>query len=49
MKSFHSNISSIGRWNLEKFGIYNPYSGITNNYSESLNRYVRSYVATIAI
>ena len=33
MKSFHSNIS---RWNLEKFDIYNPYSGITNNYSESL-------------
>ena len=38
MKSFHTNISSIGRWKLEEFGIYNPYSGITNNYSESLNR-----------
>ena len=51
MKSFHHNISSIGRWNLEECGIYNPYSGITNNYSESLNRYVRirSYVATIAL
>lgn len=28
---------NAGRWLLEKFGLYNPYSGVTNNASESLN------------
>lgn len=32
---------SIGRWVLEKHNIYNPYSGITNNQSESLNRVIK--------
>ena len=27
----------IGRWALEDLHIYNPYSGVTNNQSESLN------------
>lgn len=44
MKSFHNNISSISRWSLEELSIYNPYSGITNNYSESLNRYVSNQI-----
>ena len=35
--NLHVNISSIGRWSLEKLGIYNPYSGITSNQSESFN------------
>lgn len=26
-----------GRWILERFGIYNSFSGITNNQSESFN------------
>ena len=26
-----------GRWILQELGIYNPYSGITNNQSESFN------------
>lgn len=26
-----------GRWILEKMGIYNPFTGITNNQSESFN------------
>ena len=37
----HPDISGIGRWNLEKLHIYQPYSGVTNNQSESLNRYVK--------
>ena len=27
----------MGRWVLEKLGIYNPYSGITTNQSEGFN------------
>ena len=37
MSHIHRDISSIGRWS---FNIYCPHSGITNNQSESLNRYV---------
>ena len=33
---------SIGRWILEKYSVYNPYSGVTNTKSESFNRYVRN-------
>ena len=32
---------SIGRWVLEELNIYNPYSGITNNQSERLNRVIK--------
>lgn len=31
----------IGRWVLEELHCYNPYSGITNNMSESLNRVIK--------
>jgi transposase-like protein len=38
-KEIHPEVSiSIGRWVLEKYFIYNPYSGITNNQSEGFNR-----------
>lgn len=41
MKEIHPDVSiSIGRWVLDKYCIYNPYSGITNNQSEGFNRYV---------
>lgn len=33
--------SSIGRWVLEELHIYNPYSGVTNNQSEGLNRVIK--------
>ena len=33
---------SIGHWILEKYSVYNPYSGVTNYQSESFNRYVRN-------
>ena len=33
--------SSIGRWVLEGLHIYNPYSGVTNNQSEGLNRVIK--------
>ena len=36
-----SSSKSIGRWVLEKYHAYNPYSGITNNQSEGLNRVVK--------
>ena len=44
MKEIHGDVAkSIGRWMLEKHGVYNPYSGITNNQSESINRYNYTY------
>ena len=33
--------SSIGWWVLEELHIYNPYSGVTNNQSEGLNRVIK--------
>ena len=33
--------SSIGRWVLEELHIYNPYSGVTNNQSDGLNRVIK--------
>lgn len=39
LKEIHPDVpESIGRWVLEKYSIYNPYSGVTNNQSESFNR-----------
>ncbi len=36
MKEIHPEVSNLlGRWFLEKYSIYNPYSGVTNNQSES--------------
>ena len=40
MKEIHPDVAkSIGRWVLERCCAYNPYSGVTNNQSEALNRY----------
>ena len=36
-----SIINHSGRWVLERFNIYNPFSGITNNVSESINRVLK--------
>ena len=41
MKEIHPNIHLIGRWRLEELGIYNPYSGVTTNQSESFNRVLK--------
>ena len=42
MKEHHSDIlSRSGRWILEELQIYDPYSGVTNNQSESLNRVLK--------
>ena len=38
MNYLHDDIA--GRWILEKLNIYRPFNDITNNQSESLNRYV---------
>lgn len=35
--SINPDIHGIARWAIEPHGIYNPFSGITNNQSESLN------------
>ena len=41
MDEIHPEVAiSIGRWVLEEYGIYNPYCGVTNNQSESLNKLV---------
>lgn len=41
MKYLHGDIlTGAGQWILEDLKIYCPYSGIMNNQSESLNRYV---------
>ena len=41
-KEIHPEIDVFGRWKLEEKGIYNPYSGVTNNQSESLNVVIKS-------
>ena len=41
MKTIHPDVAeSVGRWVLVKHSVYNPYSGVTNNQSESMNRQV---------
>lgn len=41
MNEIHPEVDNgIGRWVLEDHHIYNPYSGVTNNQSESLNKLV---------
>ena len=37
LQEIHSEIELFAKWKLEEKGIYNPYSGVTNNQSESLN------------
>jgi len=37
-KQIHPDVDThIGRWVLERYNSYNPYSGVTNNRSKSLN------------
>ena len=41
MSEIHPDVCQcIGRWVLEEYKLYNPYSGITNNQSEGFNRFV---------
>ena len=34
--------STIGRWILERFGVYNSFSGITTNQAEGFNTLVKA-------
>jgi len=41
-KQIHPDFDThIDRWVLERYNSYNPYSGVTNNQSESLNRVIK--------
>ena len=33
----HADIMSIAQWAIEPYGVYDPYSGVTNNQAEGLN------------
>ena len=35
--NIHPDIMSIARWAIEPYGVYDPYSGVTNNQAEGLN------------
>ena len=37
MNHIEPDISSTARWGIEPLGVYNPYSGVTNNQAEGLN------------
>ena len=37
MDQIEPDISSVARWAIEPMGVYNPYSGVTNNQAEGLN------------
>ncbi len=37
LQSVHPDIESIARWAIEPLGVYDPYSGVTNNQAEGLN------------
>ena len=39
--NLHPEMSSIGRWVLEEYRVYNPYSGVTSNQSEGLNYVIK--------
>ena len=42
LRQIHVDVpKSVGRWVLEKLRVYNPYSGVTNNQSEGLNRVMK--------
>lgn len=36
-QNIHPDIESIARWAIEPLGVYDPYSGVTNNQAEGLN------------
>ena len=35
--NIHPDIESIARWAIEPYGVYDPYSGVTNNQAEGMN------------
>ena len=35
--NIHPDIESLARWAIESYGVYSPYSGITNNQAEGIN------------
>ena len=35
--NIHPDITSTARWAIEPYGVYDPYSGVTNNQAEGLN------------
>ena len=37
------DIASIARWAIEPHGVYDPYSGVTNNQAESINHVLNSF------
>ena len=39
--NIHSKITSFARWAIERYHVYNPYSGVTSNQAESLNRVLK--------
>ena len=45
IQEIHPDRAKIGRWALEALGkgLYNPYSGITNNQSEGFNRLIKDF------
>lgn len=43
MKEIHPGTSQIGRWVLQPLNLYNPYSGVTNNQSESFNKVIKEF------
>ena len=42
MTHIHPDIESIARWGIEPDGVYNPFSGVTNNQAEGFNHVLKS-------
>ena len=42
MSHIHPDIESIARWGIEPCGVYNPFSGVTNNQAEGFNHVLKS-------
>ena len=40
--SYTADIESIARWGIEPCGVYNPFSGVTNNQAEGFNHVLKS-------
>jgi hypothetical protein len=45
MNEIHEKVkrNAVGRWNLEKYGIYHPLSGVTSNQSEGFNSVLKRF------
>ena len=41
MDQIEPGITSVARWAIEPLGVYNPYSGVTNNQAEGLNYFLK--------